>query len=42
MFLGRMIDPAPCDVSDMQQAVDATEIDERTVVSDVLDHALEN
>ena len=34
-----MIDPAPGDVGDMQQAVDAAEIDERTVVSDVLDHA---
>src|SRR5690606_29503756 len=36
---GRMVDAAPCHVGDVQQAVDAAEVDERTVVGDVLDHA---
>src|SRR5690606_2346213 len=40
--LGRMVDAAPRHVGDMQQAVDAAEIDERTVVGDVLDHAVDN
>lgn len=40
--LGRMVDAAPCHVGDMQQAVDAAEVDERTVVGDVLDHAFDN
>jgi hypothetical protein len=39
--LRRMVDAAPCHVGDMQQAVDAAEVDERTVVGDVLDHALD-
>ena len=39
---GRMADPPPGDIGDMQQAVDFAEIDERAVVGDVLDHALEN
>src|SRR6185312_2200532 len=39
---GRMIDPAPRDVRDVQQAIDAAEIDERAVVGDVLDHAVDN
>ena len=34
-----MVDAAPRDVGDVQQAVDAAEVDERTVVGDVLDHA---
>ena len=38
--LGGMIDSAPRDVGDVQQAVDAAEIDEGAVVGDVLDHAL--
>ena len=38
----RMVDPAPRDVGHVQQAVDATEIDEGTVVRDVLDHAFEH
>src|SRR5262245_13927857 len=38
--LGRMRDAAPRHVGDVQQAVDATEIDERTEVGDVLDDAL--
>ena len=37
-----MVDAAPRDVGDVQQAIDATEIDERAVIGDVLDHALEN
>src|SRR5579864_4465215 len=40
--LGRVIDPAPGDVGDMQQAVDAAEIHERAVVGDVLDHAVDD
>ena len=40
--LGRVIDPAPGDVGDMQQAVDAAEIHERTVIGDVLDHAVDH
>ncbi len=40
--LGRMVDAAPCHVGDMQQAVDAAEVDERTVVGDVLDHAFDH
>src|SRR4029077_13580654 len=35
--LGRVIDAPPGDIGDMQQAVDATEVDERTVIGDVLD-----
>ncbi len=40
--LGGMVDPAPRDVRDVEQAVDTAEIDERAVVGDVLDHALEH
>src|SRR5438477_5317257 len=40
--LGRMIDPPPGDVGDVQQAIDATEVDERTVIGDVLDHAVDH
>src|SRR3979490_25182 len=40
--LGRVIDPAPGDVGDVQQAVDAAEIHERTVIGDVLDHAVDD
>src|SRR3979411_2401530 len=32
----------PCNVRDMQQAVDAAEIDERTVIGDVLDDAVDD
>src|SRR5229473_2946333 len=39
---GRVIDPAPGDIGDVQEAVDAAEIDERTVVGDVLDHAVDH
>src|ERR1700722_2334508 len=39
---GRMIDAPPGDVGDVQQAIDAAEIDERAVVGDVLHHAIKN
>ena len=39
--LGRMLDALPRHVGDVQQAVDAAEIHERTVVGEVLDHALD-
>ncbi len=39
---GRMVDAAPGDVGDMQQAVDAAEIDEGAVIGDVLDDALDH
>ncbi len=35
----RVADAAPCHVGDVQQAVDAAEVHERTVFGDVLDHA---
>src|SRR5439155_1471227 len=38
--LGRMIDPTPRNVGDVQQAIDAAEVDEDAVVGDVLDHAM--
>ena len=34
-----MVDAPPAHVGDVQQAVDAAEVDERAVVGDVLDHA---
>ena len=40
--LGRVVDAPPGDVGDVQQAVDAAEVDERTVVGDVLDHAVDD
>src|SRR5262249_22126439 len=40
--LGRMIDAAPGDVGDVQQAVDAAEVDERAVVRDILDDAVDD
>src|SRR5262249_3567755 len=40
--LGRMVDAPPRDIGDVQQPVDAAEIDERTVVGDVLDHAVDD
>src|SRR6202158_2321479 len=39
---GRVIDPAPGDIGDVQQAVNAAEINERTVIGDVLDHAVDD
>ena len=38
--LGGMVDAAPTHVGDVQQAVDAAQVDERAEVGDVLDHAL--
>ncbi len=38
----RMVDAAPCHVGDVQQAVDAAEVNERTVIGDVLDDAVNN
>src|SRR6266702_2033930 len=40
--LGRVVDAAPRDVGDVQQAVDAAEVNERTVIGDVLDHAVDD
>ena len=40
--LGRVVDAAPGDVGDVQQAVDAAEIDEGAVIGDVLDDAVED
>src|SRR5690606_35083201 len=39
---GRMANAAPCHVGDVQQAVDAAEVDERTVIGDVLDDTLDD
>src|SRR5437879_8152592 len=39
---GRVIDPAPGDIGDVQQAVDAAEIHERAVIGDVLDDAVDD
>ncbi|MGC4033199.1 MAG: hypothetical protein QM754_15985 [Tepidisphaeraceae bacterium] len=38
----RVVDAAPAHVGDVQQAVDATEVDERAEVGDVLDGALDD
>ena len=40
--LGRVVDAAPGDVGDVQQAVDAAEVDERAVVGDVLHRAFDH
>ncbi len=40
--LGRVVDAAPRDIGDVQQAVDAAEVNERTVIGDVLDHAVDD
>ena len=40
--LGRVVDAPPRDVGDVQQAVDAAEIDEGAVIGDVLDDAVED
>src|SRR5690606_1098226 len=37
---GRMLDALPRHVGDVQQAVDATQVDERAVIGEVLDHTL--
>ncbi len=40
--LGRMVDATPCHVGDVQKTVDAAKIDERAVVGDVLDEAVDD
>src|SRR5580704_6504079 len=40
--LGRMIDAPPGDIGDVQEAVDAAQIDEGAVVGDILDHAVDD
>jgi hypothetical protein len=37
-----MVDPLVAHVGDVKQAVDPAEVDERAVIGDVLDHALDN
>jgi hypothetical protein len=37
-----MVDAAPCHVGNVQEAVDAAEVNERTVIGDVLDNAFNN
>ena len=37
-----MVDTTPCHVGDVQQAVDAAQVDERTIIGDVLDHAFDH
>ena len=38
----RMVDATPCDVGHMQQAVNATEIDKGTVISDIFNNAVDD
>src|SRR5205814_4385253 len=40
--LGRVVDPAPAHVGDVEEAVDAAEVDERTVLGEVLDDTLDD
>jgi hypothetical protein len=40
--LGRVVDPAPGHVGDVQQAVHAAQIDEGAVFGDVLDHTVDD
>ena len=40
--LGRVVDPAPAHVGDVEQAVDAAEVDERAVLGEVLDDTLDD
>ena len=40
--LGRVVDATPGDIGDVQQTVDAAEINERTVIGDVLDDAVDH
>src|SRR5213078_2647730 len=40
--LARVIDPAPAHVGDVEQTVDAAEVDERAVLGEVLDDALDD
>src|SRR5688572_439512 len=41
-MLGRVVDAAPGDVGDVEEAVDPAQVDEHAVVGDVLDHAREH
>src|SRR6202165_4900254 len=41
-YFGRVINPAPGDIGDVQEAIDAAEIDECAVIGDVLDHAVDH
>src|SRR5689334_441417 len=40
--LARVVDPAPAHVGDVQEAVDTAEVDERTVLGEVLDDTLDD
>src|ERR1700761_1103304 len=40
--LGRMVDTTPRNIGDVQQTVDAAEVNERTVIGDVLDDAVDH
>src|SRR5690606_14136852 len=39
---GRVVDPAPGDIGDVQEAIDAAQVNEGTVIGDVLDHAVDH
>src|SRR5690606_24559159 len=39
---GWVTDTAPCHIGDVQQTIDTTQVDERAVVGDVLDHTLDH
>ena len=39
---GRVTHTTPCHVGDVEQAIDAAQVNERAVVGDVLDHALDH
>src|ERR1700753_1339409 len=39
---GLVIDPAPGDIGDVKETIDAAEIHERTVIGDVLDHPVDH
>src|SRR5262245_16370941 len=40
--LRRVVNPPPSDISDVQKAIDATEINERAIIGDILDHAIDD
>ena len=37
-----MVDPAPCHIGDMQQTINTTKINKRTIISEILDDALDD
>src|SRR5262249_25643696 len=39
---GRVVDALVADVRDVEQAIDTAEVDERSIVGDVLDHTLDD